>query len=269
MSKQEPSGSFHSETHVFDPVEYVRAYYSGPDNFPCPQEKEVVEWSVDKIQGMFVGGRYRGATLLDIGTGPVVYTVITASQWFDEVFLSDVSKDNVAFLRKWLAKDSEATEAMRYQMGYFAQKEGKGTSWEIKNEQVRMKVKDAIVWDMNKPRMLKGTALDGVLNDFVIASLCMCTSSSTISGYTGIIKNIGEMLKPGGHFVIIDVMDQTSYFVDDVKFSLLRVTEDEIKTAFLQNGFEIEQFESHSLAIYPNTELSDAQTVYFIVGKKM
>ena len=78
-----------------------------------------------------------------------------------------------------------------------------------------------------------------------------------------------EMLKPGSHFVIIDVMDQTSYFVDDVKFSLLRVTEDEIKTAFLQNGFEIEQFETHSLANYPKTELSDAKTVYFIVGKKM
>ena len=54
-----------------------------------------------------------------------------------------------------------------------------------------MKVKDAIVWDMDKPHMLKGTALDGVPIDFVIASLCMCTSSSNISGYTGIIKNIG------------------------------------------------------------------------------
>ena len=56
MAKQEPSESFHSETHVFDPIEYVRAYYSGPDNFPCPQEKEVVEWTVDKIQRMFDGG---------------------------------------------------------------------------------------------------------------------------------------------------------------------------------------------------------------------
>ena len=64
-------------------------------------------------------------------------------------------------------------------------------------------------------------------------------------------------------------MDQTCYQVDDVKFSLLRVTEDEIKGAFLQNGFEIEQFETHSLANYPKTDLSDAETVYCVVGKKM
>ena len=53
-----------------------------------------------------------------------------------------------------------------------------------------MNVKDAIVWDMHKPQMLKGTVLDGVQLDFVIASLCMCTSSSTIGGYMESIKNI-------------------------------------------------------------------------------
>ena len=76
------------------------------------------------------------------------------------------------------------------------------------------------------------------------------------------------MLKPGGHFLIIDVMDQTAYEVDGVKFSLLRVSEDEIKGAFLRNGFEIEQFETHKLGDYPKTVLSDAETMYCIVGKK-
>ena len=52
--------------------------------------------------------------------------MITASQWFDDIFLTDISKDNVEFLRKWIAGDSEATEAMEYQMNLFAVKEGKG-----------------------------------------------------------------------------------------------------------------------------------------------
>ena len=56
----------------------------------------------------------------------MVYSVITASEWFDEVFLSDISKDNVAFLQKWMSGDEEATEAMKYQMTEFALKGGKG-----------------------------------------------------------------------------------------------------------------------------------------------
>ena len=76
------------------------------------------------------------------------------------------------------------------------------------------------------------------------------------------------MIKPGGYFVILDVMDQTTYTVGDKTYSLLRVTEDEIKKAFLQNGFKIEQFETHDLGNCPKTVLSDAQTGYCVIGKK-
>ena len=64
------------------------------------------------------------------------------------------------------------------------------TSWKAKNEQVRMKVKDAIVWDMHRPEMLKGTVLDGVRFDFVTSCLSMAPATSSIDGYMGIIRNI-------------------------------------------------------------------------------
>ena len=64
------------------------------------------------------------------------------------------------------------------------------TSWEAKNEHVRMKVKDAIVWDMRRPEMLKGTALEGVRFDFVTSCLSMAPATSSIDGYMGIIRNI-------------------------------------------------------------------------------
>ena len=69
--------------------------------------------------------------------------------------------------------------------------------------------------------------------------------------------------------VILDTMDQTTYTAGDKKFGLLCVTEDEIKTAFLQNGFEIEQFEINKLVNYPHTVLSVAETVYCVVGRKL
>ena len=64
------------------------------------------------------------------------------------------------------------------------------TLWQVQNEQVRKKVKDAIKWDMHKPQMLEGTALDGVQFDVVTASLCMCAASSTIEAYAEVIENI-------------------------------------------------------------------------------
>ena len=77
------------------------------------------------------------------------------------------------------------------------------------------------------------------------------------------------MLKPCGHFIICDVMDQTWYAVDDMKFSALRTSEEVIKTAFKECGFEIEQFETHNLGVYPEPAQCDAKSLYCIVGKKL
>lgn len=61
--------------------------------------------------------------MLDIGTGPVVYQIITASEWFNEIYLSDLSKANVEFLKKWLRGESDPFE---YLMKEYALKDGKG-----------------------------------------------------------------------------------------------------------------------------------------------
>lgn len=68
-------------------------------------------------------GKYRGELILDIGSGPVIYPVITASEWFEEIYLSDLSKANVEYQQKWIRGESEP---MEYLMKEHALKDGKG-----------------------------------------------------------------------------------------------------------------------------------------------
>ena len=65
-------------------------------------------------------GELKGKKLLDIGTGPIVYNIITPSKWFDEIYLSDVAKTNVDFLQRWRRGNSEP---MKRVMERFAKKE--------------------------------------------------------------------------------------------------------------------------------------------------
>ena len=65
-------------------------------------------------------GLLKGQKLLDIGTGPVVYPIITASKWFDEIYLSDLSQANVEFLQRWRRGNAEP---MKFIMEWAAQKE--------------------------------------------------------------------------------------------------------------------------------------------------
>ena len=58
-----------------------------------------------------------------MGSGPVIYAVITASKYFDEVFVSDLSQANVEYLQKWIRGESEH---MTYLMKQYAAMDGDG-----------------------------------------------------------------------------------------------------------------------------------------------
>ena len=69
-----------------------------------------------------VSGNYKGNRILDVGAGPVVYAVITASKYFDEVYVSDLVKANIELLQKWIRGESEH---MKYLLEQYAAKDGK------------------------------------------------------------------------------------------------------------------------------------------------
>ena len=79
-----------------------------------------------------------------------------------------------------------------------------------------------------------------------------------------------DMLKPGGHFVIVDFLDETYYCVNDVKFSVLSTTEEEIKATLNECGFEIEHYQTYTIASPPPEPAPcDAKTLYCVIGKKV
>ena len=68
----------------------------------------------------YISGTLHGKRLLDVGSGPVIYPVIQAAKWYDEIYLSDKWKTNVDYLHKWRRGESQH---MKYIMEYFAKKD--------------------------------------------------------------------------------------------------------------------------------------------------
>lgn len=58
-------------------------------------------------RGFFLGS-IRGDRLLDFGTGPTIHTLISATQWFKEITLSEYAAPLRNELVKWRSGDKDA-----------------------------------------------------------------------------------------------------------------------------------------------------------------
>ena len=53
-------------------------------------------------------GKVSGKTILDVGCGPCIHTVIPAANWFDEIVLADFCPTNREMQEKWLKRSKDA-----------------------------------------------------------------------------------------------------------------------------------------------------------------
>lgn len=259
-SQSDPAISTHAECS-FDPALYSSLFYSG--DFPDESEAKIYEWLIEQFHNIFIDGILKGEQLLDIGTGPVVHPLVTASKWFDKVYLSDFASSNIEFLQKWRRGESLHMEPL---MKSFAQKEDHNSTWETLNLRVLGKVKNVVSCDVNKPNPLSETVLENAKFDAITSCLCLQVAALTLENFQRNLKSISKMLKPGGHLVVADILDETYYQVGEKKFQSLSLTLEELKGAFKDSGFVIERFNTldHTL----RSTVCNGNTVYSIVAKQ-
>lgn len=247
----------HSESS-FNPEVYSQ-YYNG--NFLSDPIRKTSSWILDHFHNIFKSGALNGKRLLDIGTGPVVHPVITASEWFEEIYLSDVSEANIEYLQKWRRGESEH---MKWLMEYFSEKDGKREIWQILNTRVLNKTKAVVRADVRNANPLSGTAIDDMEFDVITTCMCLQTATLTIEAFKSALQNISKLLKPGGHLVVIDAVDQSSYIVGDKTFRCLSSNPEEVQRAYMDSGYLIEYWDSVRTMLIAE----GGNTLYAVKAKK-
>ncbi|XP_063799281.1 indolethylamine N-methyltransferase-like isoform X3 [Pseudophryne corroboree] len=102
-----PCTTLQTYIDAFNPLEYYNTFYA-------PVEGKLTgEWTdfvFRNLHETFSPGGVRGDTLIDFGSGPTIYQVLTACDVFNNIILSDLLEQNRAELQKWLRKDPDALD---------------------------------------------------------------------------------------------------------------------------------------------------------------
>ncbi|KAI4543675.1 hypothetical protein MG293_006469 [Ovis ammon polii] len=210
----------------FQPRDYLKTFCAFDSGTVA--ENEILKFNLNNLFETFSPGGIGGDILIDVGTGPTIYQLISACEAFREIIMSDYSELNLREVDKWLKKDPGAYDwspAMQYVCGL----EGDRSKWQEKEARLRRTVTRLLTCDVNQPRPLGSAqvpAADCVLS--LLALECACQDADT---YQAAIQNLVGLLKPGGHLVTSVALRCREYMVGSRKFFGLSLEKETVEKA--------------------------------------
>lgn len=220
-------------------------YLSNVYDKPVPEMQDMVDFVMNGFHEAFTGIN-KSRTLLDIGSGPCVHAIISASNKVDEIYMSDYSQRCIDRLNSWLKGEMEIQTK---EIKYVCQLENKGQTAEERVNQMRSKVKQICFIDLTKAGSLKG---NDVPKQFDVVTSCWCLEScgQPKGAYETCAANIVSLVKTGGYFVLIGNLDCTDYILENNDlFPLPNVSEPFVRKTFEDVGFKILSFKKQSFTV--------------------
>ncbi|XP_068935796.1 nicotinamide N-methyltransferase-like [Petaurus breviceps papuanus] len=246
----------------FNPQTYLEKYYSFG---PSPSaENQVLMHILRRLFMTFSSGRVKGDLLIDIGTGPTIYQLLSACEFFKEIVVTDYTDQNLKELNSWLKKDLEAFDWSPV-VKYVCELEGDREKWAEKEERLRQKVKQVLKCDVTQSHPLGPVSLPPA--DCLLTALCLDAACEDLPTYQQALKNLSSLLKPGGFLVFIDALKSSYYMIGDQRFPSLSLTQEAVEDAVGKAGFRIQEFE-----IIPQSysrSRAENEGLFYLVGQKL
>ncbi|NWI97099.1 NNMT methyltransferase, partial [Pitta sordida] len=218
----------------FNPQEYLKEYYRLNEG----QESATVflKQNLRSLHKMFSLDGLRGDTLIDVGCGPTIYQLLSACERFQEITALDYTDQNRRELERWLKNEAGAFDWVPV-VKYVCELEGDREKWAEKQEKVRKKVKQVLKCDVTKANPTEPVSLPPA--DCIVTTLCLEAACKDLPTFRSALRNIGTLLKPGGHLVMVTVLEETYYTSNNQVLSCLRLERHEVEEAVEAAGFEV------------------------------
>lgn len=258
-------GFTHKQIYLqkFNSGAYLETYYSNPEgawlseNHLCHVLKQLHE--------TFTSGAVNGDTLIEIGSGPTIHTLLSACEVFKELIATDYCDQNRKEIEKWWKKEPGAFDWSPI-VRHVCELEGLREKCFEKEEKLRQTLKQVLKCDVTKSNPLEPLVLPAA--DCLLTSLCLEAACESHSVYRAALKNIVSLLKIGGHLVMMGVLEETFYMVDHTKFSCLLYDMEFVKKAVYDSGCVIDDLQMTHSPENTTYLLSDYKGFFFLVAHK-
>ncbi|CAH1246318.1 NNMT [Branchiostoma lanceolatum] len=249
---------------TFGAKAYLAEFFATPEG--DDEEGEFLSKILKELHEIFNSGRLKqGSRLLDVGTGPTIYQLISASRFCAEIVCAEYTQNNRAEIEKWVKKDPDAHDWSAF-FKFVADLEGDSSSWEARQSHLRDAIKEVIPCDVTKPDPFAPRQYEEF--DAVITTLCLEAACPDRESYSAAVRSITRLLKPGGTVVLSGVTNQTFYTVGGYKFFTLPIDSSFMREVFEKAGYVDINIKSFPATNLENNTVSDFDGFVILNAKK-
>ncbi|XP_044530315.1 phenylethanolamine N-methyltransferase [Gracilinanus agilis] len=250
----------------FEPGPYLRNNY-GPPRGDLRQPDGVGPWKLRCLAETFATGEVTGHSLIDIGSGPTVYQLLSACAHFEDITMTDFLEVNRQELGVWLRQDPGAFDWSHYSQ-HVCLIEGKGESWQEKERQLRSKVKRVLPIDVHQPQPMGPGSPAPLPTDALVSTFCLEAVSPDHASFQRALDNITTLLRPGGHLLLIGALEESWYLAGEARLSVVPVQEGDVREALSRSGYQVRDFQTYSMPAHLQTGVDDVKGIFFVWAQK-
>ncbi|XP_021503888.1 indolethylamine N-methyltransferase [Meriones unguiculatus] len=245
----------------FSPKDYLTTFYSFDSG--AGAEREIVKFSLQNLYQTFSAGGVGGDVLIDVGSGPTIYQLLSACEVFREIIATDYIPQNLQELQKWLKKEPGAYDWSSI-VQHACELEGDRSRWQEKEAKLRRTVTRVLRCDVTKTPPLGSAQVP--LADCVLTLLAMECACPDVETYRAALHRLAGLLKPGGHLVTLVTLRFQHYMVGPKKFSGVYLEKETVEKAIQDAGCQVLRCNCVSLSYSPAYCVNDG--LCFVVARK-
>lgn len=203
------------------------------------------------LHEVFESGRFSGTKLLDIGSGPTLHNVASASSHFSNIVVSDFVEDNCQELRRWLKGESDLDWSDFFNI--VADLEGYNKNLVEGRRKIELRVRNAVKAVRRCDLFAESVLATDQLNeldtkppyDVVMSMWCFESTAPSVDSYKEILKKVNRLLRDGGGLIISGYLNCGIWYTGKKQHHHLKISEQEVIQSLEDAGFELIEFINH------------------------
>ncbi|KAM5163678.1 indolethylamine N-methyltransferase-like [Mantella aurantiaca] len=247
--------------HGIDSRDFSDIYFSNKEDMVFREDSLI--FPMMNFHYQFNSGRVSGKTLIDISMGSFIHHLYSASNSFQKMFVLKSNEKCIMELSRWL-HDRTGAYDWTHTSAAAAELEGNRDQLQEKESRLKSVIKQILKCDFEQENITSPVELP--LADCVLCVFILEAISKNEDEFMRNLEKILKLLKPGGHMLLISVIDATYFNTGGERFHMFTHDESFVKNALSKLGLVINYCavqRRHNVS-----DVTDYKAVMFTVAHK-